>query len=208
MSEIKSPLGNRSYSAPQKQVFSVPDESEGMFEIPGESEVAPPPVMPRNATVLTPAQFNELQAKKQALKVSMGRPTSEARQRIELLTGIGRLETEVEVDGHKFVLQSLKAREMREVVKSAGKVDLLSEQIFELRLQTLARSIIYIDGQPLDLILGHSSIEARLAFVDECEEHIVTQLYSAYSEMIKQNENKFALKSATDAHEVVDEIKK
>ncbi len=204
MPEIKSPLGTRTYPVAQKQVFSVPDESASMFEIPDNVTTN----LPQNAVQLTPEQFNEFQTKKQALRISSQKTSSEARQRVELLTGIGRLETSVEVGGHKFTLQSLKAREMREVVKCAAKIEAVADQIFELRLQTLARSIIQIDHQPFDLILGASNIETKLVFIDECEDHIINYLYAAYSEMIKQNENKLNIKSAEEAQEVVNEIKK
>ncbi len=206
MPEIKSPLGNRSFpsNAPVKKTYSVPDESNSMFDIPGEEPSAQQP----QVQSITPTQFNEMQARKQQARSVQQRPTSESRQRIELLTGIGRMETSLILDDHKFTMQSLKSREMRDVVKEAAKIELLSDQMFELRIQTLARAIISIDDHPINLVLGTDAIEMKLNFIDECEEHVVEQLYNSYSEMINKNKNKFTIKDEIEAKEVVSEIKK
>ncbi len=206
MPEIKSPLGNRSFpsNAPVKKTYSVPDESNSMFDIPGEE----PSVQQPQVQSISPTQFNEMQARKQQARSVQQRPTSESRQRIELLTGIGRMETSLILDDHKFTMQSLKSREMRDVVKEAAKIELLSDQMFELRIQTLARAIISIDDHPINLVLGTDAIEMKLNFIDECEEHVVEQLYNSYSEMINKNKNKFTIKDEIEAKEVVSEIKK
>ena len=124
------------------------------------------------------------------------------------MCGIGRLQTETEAGGHKFVLQSLKAGEMKEVLTIVSQVSTAATAMFEMRAQILAKSLVTIDDQPIDLILGVSNPEDMIQFINELQESLVNQLYNSYTNMIKENENKFLVKDSQEAHEVAEEIKK
>lgn len=198
-----SPLGskqNTNQSQQPRKTFTVTDDTD--FDIPGL-----PDLQPGVQVELSPQQFNAMQAAKQTAKAVQSKPTSEAKQRIELLTGIGRMTKEVVIDDHKFELQSLKAREMKEAVQVAANVIDSSQTVFELRAQQLARSLVRIDDHPVGLVLGTDSLEMRLYFINECEEKVVNILYSAFSDMSKEQDEKYGLKK-DNITAVAGEIKK
>lgn len=209
MSEIESPLGKKSFpSTTTKRVFTVTDDSQDDDNAPLPQSIAVQQNPHRQEVRLTPEQFNELQARRKEVQIAQRKPTSEARQRVEILTGIGRMTKELVIEEYKFTLQSLKSREMREIIKIVSQVEVPSEAMYEMRAQTLARSLVKIDDRPVELVLGAASLADIVQFINDSEEHIVNQLYTAYTEMVKLHEEKFAVKDAKDAKEVAEEIKK
>jgi hypothetical protein len=199
MAEFDSPLGRKQFATQSRKVFNVEDTNSAEKNFMPELEVGVP-------IELTPAQFQEMQQRRNSFKQTQSRPTSESRQRIELLTGIGRLTKEVTIEGHLFTLQSLKSKEMRETIRAVSQASDGPDSIFEMRAQILARSIVKIDNHPVAVVLGSDSVEARLSFIDDSEEQVVNQLYSAYTEMTKKVD--LAVKNDADVQEVVEEIKK
>lgn len=208
MSEIESPLGKKSFpTTTTKRVFTVTDDTQDdNAPLPQSIEFQNNPG--RQEVRLTPEQFNELQARRKEAQSNQRKPTSEARQRVEILTGIGRLTKEVVIEEYKFTLQSLKSREMREIIKIVSQVAVPSEAMYEMRAQTLARSLVKIDDRPVGLVLGAATLEDIVEFINESEEHIVNQLFVAYNDMVKMHDAKFAVKNEQDAKEVAEEIKK
>lgn len=210
-SDFDSPLGKKTstFTSPnppaQRRVFSVPDSEFDQFEIP-ENAVALPQMQPGVPVQLTAEQFNELQNRRNNTRAAQAKPTSEAKLRVELLAGIGRTTKEVEVDGHKFLLQSLKAKEARAATIAA--IAFQSDFIFELRSQTLARSLLQIDGYDPDLMLGTKGIEDRANFFNECEEAFVNCLYGGYTDLCKEQEKIFNIKKPEDAAKLVEDVKK
>ncbi|HVI39751.1 MAG TPA: hypothetical protein VM577_03750 [Anaerovoracaceae bacterium] len=208
MSEIESPLGKKTYGGPARRVLAVSDESEDF-----DTKPLPPSMMPQTAqqpreVKLTPEQFNEMQARRNEARMAQKKPTSEAKVRIELLTGIGRLTKDVVIGGYTFSLQSLKSKEMREVIKNVSAFEVPSESMYEMRCQILARSIVRIDDQPVGMVLGSDSLDAIAVFIDESEESTVNKLFSAYNEMVKSIEETVSVKTPEDAKEVAEAIKK
>ncbi len=135
------------------------------------------------------------------------RTTPDAKKRLDLLLGIGRTTKDVMIEGYKFTLRSLKSSEMKEIVTAASKVQ-GTEFMFEMRTQTLARSLVKIEDQPIELIIDNNTLEARLYYIEECEDHIVHILYTAYTDMIKENQEKYGVKNEKEAQEVLDQVKK
>lgn len=199
MAEFDSPLGKKQFPNQSRKVFNVPDED-------AFSPAAVPEMQPGIPVELSAAQFQEMQQRKMQIKQSQGKATSESRQRVEVLTGIGRLTKDISIEGRVFTLQSLKSREMRETIKAVSQATDGADSIFEMRAQILARSIIKIDGHPIGLVLGNDSLESKLTFIDESEESTVNQLYTGYTEMTKKTD--LAVKTVEDAREIAEEIKK
>lgn len=208
MSEIESPLGKKSFGQTSRKVMTVSDESEDFDTRPLPPARAAQPQPQMQEVKLTPEQFNAMQARKQDFRVSQKRPTNEARERVEILTGIGRLTQDVVIENYKFSLQSLKSKEMREVIKAVAQTEMGAESAYEMRTQILARSIVRIDDQPISLVLGDDSLEAIMLFLDDSEETVVNKLFDTYNKMVKSNEEKITIKTAEDAQEVAEAVKK
>lgn len=209
MTEFNSPLGRKTVSGPGRKILTVEDPTfEDTAPLPDPQYLPMQNMRPGMEVELTPEQFNQFQNRKRELQAAQKRPAGEAKRRIEFLVGIGSLTREAMVGDKKFVLRSLKSKEMREVIASAAKVEMQSEVIFELRAQTLARSLVSIDNNELELLLGDDSLEARLEFINNSEEHVVNKLYAVYSEMVAESERRFGVKTEAEAEEVLKDIKK
>lgn len=207
MSEIDSPLGKKSFSTVSRKTFTVTDETQD-DNAPLPQSMLSPQNMPRQEVRLTPEQFNEMQARRKEMQATQKKPTSEARLRVEVLANIGRLSTEVIIDNYKFTLQSLKAGEMREIIRIVSKVEIPSDAMYEMRAQTLARSIGSVDDRPIELVIGANSLDEIVNFVNDLEEHVVNQLFVAYNDMVKIYDKKISIKNPEEAKEIAEEIKK
>ena len=193
MQEINSPLGRKvissGTSSPPRQMFSIPDEEQKQVQ-------------------LTPEQFAEFQSKKIETKQISKKPTTEAKLRIEILTGIGRLQSDVIIGENKFSLQSLKSGEMREIIKSISNITSGTDASYELRTQVLAKSLYAIDDKPTDLVIGAVSLEDTMHFINDLQESVVNKLYKGYTTMIEDNEDKMVVSTVEQAKEVSEEVKK
>lgn len=212
MAEIDSPLGKKTFTSTPRRILTV-ENTEDDF---GPADLGPPdnyfpdnfPQMQPGVPVeLTADQFRDLQAKRAQILAAQKKASPDARQRIDILTGIGRITKEFSLDGHTFVIQSLKARDLREIIVEASKVSNI-EVNFVLRAQTLARSLIKIDGHEVGLVIGNNTLEARLALLDELDEGTLSYIHQQYSEMNKEHQEKFGIKNEEDAKEVVEQVKK
>lgn len=216
MSDFDSPLGKKTSSTPsnqvQRKVYSVPAEQDHLFEIPGEktnpdiiSQLKQAQGSPKQ---LTTEQFQELQDLKQKHKVQAARPSSEAKLRVDLLTGIGRLTKDVKVGDHTFTLQSLKARELKDVFVTCASVEEKGAYIFEMRAQTLARALLQVDGHDFGTVLGSNNLDAKLYFLDESEEFVVATLYTTYSELSQEQNDRYGVKNDSDVKKIIEDVKK
>lgn len=194
MTEINSPLG--------RKVISSGNQNRQVLTVDDETEIVEQPVK------LSSEQFNNIQAKRQEVKQLSKKPTSEAKLRVELLTGIGRLQTEVVVEDHKFSLQSLKAGEMKEVMRSLSDTSVGTDAMYEMRTHILSRSLYAINNQSIDLVIGATALEEVISFIDNLQEELVNKLYAGYTSMVSKNEDKLTITSAEQAKEVAEEIKK
>ncbi len=226
MPTIKSQLGDKSVEGYQRKVLTVEDESGNTGHPPpqGYEPIDPrmqeEPQQPRRRrrtygqqaqakSVLTNDQRHEYGSQKRDVYAQQSRISSANKNRIEILLGIGRLTKEVEYDEVIFSLQSLKSREMREIFDSIKdrKVNDLDIN-YEIRAQTLARSLYEINGHSFEDFIGSRSVEDKMAFIDELQERTVTFLHEKYSEMVDENKEKFKVENKEDAEEVIENIKK
>lgn len=156
---------------------------------------------------LSPAEREELQRYRRegSKEAKIG---DHAKQRIELLAGIGRLTRHVELDGVQFSLRSLKAREARETTMSIFACANDVDASFEIRRQTLARALYEIDGQPLEAALGGVDFSLKLKLIDDMEDVTIIRLYNEFNELRNEIQNKYGLKSEQEVKEVLEDIKK
>lgn len=177
MANINSAIGKTSIST---------NQSPQMFEIPDLDNVEPEnnlfSSIPKGAVKLSPEQFNELQERKQQIIAEQKKISPETKARIEALVGIGRLEQDIKLGEYTFTLQTLKAKEMKEVTRAVGFKD-GTDQIYEQRTQTLARALIKINNYEVKMVLGSDRLEEVVAFIEELEELVVAQLFDKYVEM-------------------------
>lgn len=131
-----------------------------------------------------------------------------AKKRIELLCGIAKNSREFEMDGNTYVVRTLKNKEFREALMAASVFDGTVELPFETRKQILARALVQVAGTDIELFLGDSSLEAKLEFIDECDDRMLNKFYNEYLLLVEEVNKKYALKSEADAKEVAADIKK
>lgn len=129
-------------------------------------------------------------------------------QRIKLLCNMTRVQKEVIINGQKFVLQTLKGKEQREVWMAAAEYENTVEFPFELRKQSLARSLIQIADTDVEFFLSSNDLGARLDMIEELPEEVLNELYLAFNELVSETKKQFSIKSEADAAEVVEELKK
>ena len=190
MTEINSPLGRRAFATSSTKVFNVPDESQP----------APEPVAKQ-----TLEEFQQIRRE----SINMQKKISPiAKERIEILTGLGRLHDDVEFDGVVFSLQSLKAGEMQQVVRLTMEAQSGTDSYFIGRNQVLARAIYKIDGQDVALQLGNATFEARIQWIEDMEDSLVEYLHGKYLAMVQKNKSKFAVETEEQMREVVEDVKK
>lgn len=145
---------------------------------------------------------------RQAKMTGKERLTPGAKQRIEMLCGISRMQRPVDLDGQQYILQTLKGKEQREVWVAAAECEGTVHFPFELRKQTLARSLIQVGGTDIQLFLGTNDIEARLELVEELPEEVLNKLYHEFNTLIDENKKKFSIKTDQEAGELVADLKK
>lgn len=131
-----------------------------------------------------------------------------AKRRIEALCGMSRGTKEVDIDGNKFVVRTLKGKEQRDAIVEASNFDGTPHAAFEIRKQLLGRAIVQVAGTDIELFLGDGSINARLEFIEELEESTLLKLYSEYLNLVQETQNRYFVKTIDEAKEVVDELKK
>jgi len=189
---ISSPMGRLAFAKQQeKKVLTVDDPTV-------EDEVEDSEEQYRK----------ELEAARKAKQEAQVKATPQAINRLEILAGIGRLGTEITIDNITFSLKSLKAREMREIMVAASKVENAVEQAFEMRANTIARAIDKVNGQPFDIILGSDDLDFKIAFVQELDEKVLVKLHNEYTAMVSDSNSKIEEDLGKTAEEVSETVKK
>lgn len=187
---ISSSLGSVDFGdRPEKRILNVEDPREEFSE-PSMSFGSDKNEQLPYRTFTSSSDFDEDLEKeiRQARQEQRHqRAPKEAVNRFELLTGIGRLTTEVEIEKVKFSLRSLKSKELRSVMEKASVASTNIGEAMLIRNYTLAFSIFKIDNNPIYSIIGSDSIEDKVDMVDDFEENLTSKLWNAYSEMLKDN---------------------
>lgn len=205
MTEFNSPLGRmrlaqQAARVAKQQMLTVSDEqSDGAVSTQYDMR-QPPPELSND--------LESIQAERKAKLQESKTISSVAKDRIDILLGLGRCKGSITIADITFSFQSLKASEIREVVMASSWVATKTEAYFEARNQTLARAIYAIDNQPIELVLGTDDLNSRLEWLGEMSHQVVEMIHDAYLAMLKQNSNNFALKNEEDTKEVAEDIKK
>ena len=189
--EISSPLGNKTIDAPEMKRFAVPDETE-THQMGVEEVMA-------------------MRRQKMAEMSSVG---DAARKRIEILVGIGRAVKTVSVGETTYSMRTLKGKEMKYLAQKtseAAKSNVISS-IYDGRSLALSMAIYAIDGIDVDIVLDcvglPERLAARMAFYDDMDDALLSHLYSNWEILIKENNDKYAIKNDEDAKEVLASVKK
>lgn len=219
-SEINSLLGRQRLAAaaatPQNRVLTVPDgemqektpDAHDSRDAREYQERYAHPAQPQEFRGTTQAEAESYRQARADRLATDKKISSSARERVEVLIGLGRVKTEVELEGVKFTLQSLKAAEMRDVTFEGNKGRDEMDKYFLSRNHTVARSIVAIDGQPVDLVLGSRDQESVLDLINNMEDSMIETLHDTYFEMVKLNKRKLTIESKGEAKEVVEDVKK
>lgn len=186
---VENELGRMSIPSGHRRTLVVEDASEDNPEL---SRPLP----------ISAAQMQQVRNNYTQTSLSPG-----AKKRAEILTGLGRASSEVNVDGVTFSMRTLKQIELREIIKTASNLELGSEQAYELRVRTLAYSIYAIDGQPVGLAIGSDAFEDWVEVINNMDETIVSYLHRHYTDLNSKNKVKYNL-TEEEAKEVVEDIKK
>lgn len=225
MPTFTSDLTTKTFPGSQYKEFSVPDASQSTPDYQEIEELRKsrglPPLDEQTKRAMYASQMqqqsemhNVEQVKQEMdeLKKAKFDPHSHlspaAKKRIETLCGMSRGTREVDIDGNKYLLRTIKGKEHRAAIVAATQFDGTPHAAFEIRKQLLARSIVQIGEYDLGLFLGDESPEARLEFVDELEEPTLIKLYSEYLDLAQTTQNKYFIKTTEEAKEVMEDIKK
>ena len=157
-----------------------------------------------------PPAFQDVERMHQEARSAIDRVSPEAKRRIEILSGLGRINDDLEIDGTTFTFQSIKTRERRDVYKSlfSGEDETKLSLSYKNRVEILARALTHIDGQPADLVLGTDSMGAKLYLFEEFDDHITDYMYKWYRKNIEEvGEGKYNL-TPEEVKEIGEELKK
>lgn len=227
MTQYNSPLGKKTFSSSQNpRIFDIPDESETLEaklnqqsappqynEVNSAEGIDPTKWKPGVAVQLTPEQFNAMMAQRQAVKEDVKKVNQFSRDRINILTNIGRVKVQVPIGENTFTLRSLKDKEVKQIFNNLGDIKNASQLALALRTGYLSYSICEIDGHSIGDVLGISETsdnyyESIAQFLEESEDYVVTHLYDKYNEMVNDIRKKFSVNTDEKSKEVVEEIKK
>lgn len=183
MPGIESPLGNRNFNAPKQFTIGAPPEEDLSLE-----------------EDLKQQRYLKANPDKE-------RMSDHGKNRINHLLGLTRLTTEVNVDGVKFVLRTLKSSENREAITEASKY-LGQEAQFEFRKQILARSLAQIETMTFEDFIGSNLMKDKLNFVDSLDETLCNMLFVGFDKLIKEVNAKYGQNTPEQAKEVIEDLKK
>ncbi len=225
MPNFESSLGNRKLGQSSLREIDIPDESEF-----NESNIVNPAVrkqagMPalNQASIQSlqnrlieserdpeeiEREFREAREAKKAKLAGKERLNDGAKRRLEMLLNMTRTTHSVELDGNMYVMQTIPSKAVREAIVMASQYDGTVESPFEVRKQFLARSLVQIAGVEFEQFIGTSSLDSKLAFIDELDEALLNRLYDEYLEMDSLSKSKYSVKTDADVKEIIADLKK
>lgn len=226
MPSFDSPIGKKKFAGSNLKSFDVPDES-GYNEPSHQEPVVRRRQMPNvNVDAIRdfqaqmqqqemptyerdPAEVEkEIRQAKADRKSGRERLNDGAKRRLEMLLGMTRSTREADIMGHKFVLQTIPSKEIREAIMEASMFDGTVQSPFEIRRQLLSRSLIVIAGVDAAQFVGSHDLEAKLWLIDELDEPMLNRLYDEYLALTKEAEQKYAVKTVEEVKEVLEDLKK
>tara|TARA_R110000868_G_scaffold46524_5_gene153622 strand:- start:2247 stop:2858 length:612 start_codon:yes stop_codon:yes gene_type:complete len=199
MPSYESPLGKKSFGSSSMKEYDVPDESNSDLQSRFQSDFQ---------EELSEQEQKELREARKAKLSGKERLNDGAKRRIEMLIGMSRVSRSCELDGNSYLFQSLKSKDMRDVYTASAEFDGTIHFAYEIRRQTIARSLSQVGGVDINQFLGSNTFESRLMFLDELPESLLQRLFIEYRELEKESNEKYAIKTEGDAKEVVEDLKK
>lgn len=205
MPSFDSTITNKKFTGSQLREYDIPDESGSRrYDVDEDSIQEMQERIQRN-----PADIEkEIRAAKEARRTGRERLGEGAKRRIEMLLGMTQTTHTADINGTKFVFQSLKAKDMRAAIICAAEYDNTVQSPFEIRKQFLARSIISVADVDFEQFIGSNTLESKLLFIEELDDALLNRLYDEYIKMIKIAKDKFGIKNDDDAKQVVADLKK
>ncbi len=186
--------------------------------------------MPQDTRIISDASGAELMEMRRKMidranSQQLNQQTSNARDRIAFLTGIGKNTLDVEIeyagpDGNSlksvFTLRTLKGREMKRLAMKIREVQESDsgDGTFQVRALALGQALSSIDGANIDMVLGiegrdeQQRLAVRMAFVEEIDEHVASYVYARFNQMTSDAVQKYSIKTEEDVEEVAEAIKK
>lgn len=219
MPKFESPLGSKSFAGQQLREMDVPDETG--YSEPEYSNA--PPRRSQQPDINSAREFQsrldqseddtaeiekQIRVAKEARRTGKERLNDGARKRIEMLLKMTRTIRQVELDDNIYIMQTLRSEEMREAIMAAAEFDGTVQSPFEIRRQLLSRSLVQVAGIEVAQFVGSDSINAKFALIDNLPEALLNRLFDEYQMMVDEARDKYALKNAIDAQEVVEDLKK
>lgn len=206
MAQFNSPLGKQNIRPQQAfRTISVPDGSDEdvLQEVDFDALQRFAENVPETDEETVRVSQEMRRSKKTIDRLGEG-----AKKRIEMLLGMTRTTKEIEVGGNVYVLQTLKSKEARECIMEASKFDGTVQTPFEIRKQFLSRSLKVVAGIEIEQFVGSNELSAKLAFLDELDEHLIGRLYEEYVKLTEEAKGKFAANSEEKISEVLEDLKK
>lgn len=200
---ISSQLGSVGINAQNQRELVIDDQSDYESQIPNHLRNNPNiRINEQEAHELRNLSREAASAKKNE------RPPQRAVSRLEVLVGIGRLTTEVEIDNAKFCLRSLKNKEIRDVINKSLTEENSFNQTMTLRNYTLAYSLFEIEGDSISNYIGSDDFDSRVELIEEFSSNTVDALWKAYNDMQDSYKKTINEDLGSDAKQVSDTIKK
>lgn len=229
MPEIKSPITNKQLKGPGMRDLSVPDESgftppqqpSGHQHRRFEQEIPQfdpqamrefeagmqQPHAPIPMKQLSDDEMRILELKK-AKREGKERLSDGAKRRIEMLVGMTRLSRDIDIEGQQYRIQTLSSRELRDAITATAEFDGSVEFIFENRKQILARAIVILAGVDINQFLNSYELQDKLDFIELMDHALLLRLFTEYSSLSQEAQNKYSLKTDVEVKEVLEDLKK
>jgi hypothetical protein len=189
MVEFDSPIGKRNTAGKSLRTFEVGNDPNEEIRIAEEIKAAK---MEKNYGILPPI-------------------TPHAKERAEFLLNLTRKTKEFEVDGVKFILQTLKTKEWKYirdilVINSNNKTDY--DLAYLNRFLKLSLSLVSINNISFNEVVGSNDINEKMNFLEELQDELLTILEKNFDELVNITKASNEIKNEDDVKEVVSDLKK
>jgi hypothetical protein len=216
MNRIRSTIGESNFAVTGQRRFVVSNEDEAQ-------------VPPQPPSQLTPEMATTLRRQAQEHQEQIeNRNLSDARRRIDIITGLGRKTRDVPVDTSNgtvvFCLRTLKTFEqncLAQVVEQSerltatdGRMIFAPTSLSKIRIEALSHSLYLIDNQSIDIILGTANapyeeqVLARKDLIDEMDHALISHLFNNYESLTQETYDGYIPKTVEEAKEVAETISK
>jgi len=202
MSEFQKPFTKKSVGSRPMREFPM---------VGGEDGVQEEFTHYGNSEDLDPFEISaeEEEALRRARKEKVNPPIApKSKTRLEYLADIGKMTKDVTIGGITFTLRTLKGREQRQVYLTLVDVTNKVDELYNIKFNTLAHSLIKIDQQEIAVMVKVNSLFDKIKMLEDLEEVVTDQLYSTYQKLKEESDSQFSIKTDADVKEVSEDLKK